>query len=150
MLQSAIDQGTGARIRSQYGIQANLAGKTGTAQNNSDAWFIAYTPDLVIGTWVGARTPDIHFYSKYGTGSALALPIVALTLKEIEKDALLRKQYLTRFTVPEEVYSAMQCDPFREKGVKGFIDRLFKPKPKQDNKKKNKDGFFKRLFPGKK
>jgi len=150
ILQSATDQGTGARIRSQYGIQADLAGKTGTAQNNSDAWFIAYTPDLVIGTWVGARTPDVHFYSKYGTGSALALPIVALTLKEIEKDAILRMRYLTRFAIPEDVYTALQCEPYHEKGVKGFLDRLFKPVVKKENKKKNKDGFFKRLFSGKK
>jgi penicillin-binding protein 1A len=150
ILQSAINEGTGTKIRSQYGIHAELAGKTGTAQNNSDAWFIAYTPDLVVGTWVGARTPDVHFYSKYGSGSALALPIVALTLKEIEKDNFLRKRYLTRFAIPEEVYTEMQCEAYHEKGVKGFFDRLFKPKAKQENKKKNKDGFFKRLFPGKK
>jgi penicillin-binding protein 1A len=150
ILQTAIDQGTGARIRSQYGIQADLAGKTGTAQNNSDAWFIAYTPNLVLGTWVGARTPDVHFYSKNGTGSALALPVVAMTLKGIEKDAVLRKQYLTKFSISGEVYSTMQCEPYYKKGVDGFLDRLFKPKSKKNNKDKNKGGFFKRLFQGKK
>jgi penicillin-binding protein 1A len=150
ILQRAIDQGTGARIRSQYGIHAELAGKTGTAQSNSDAWFIAYTPDLVLGTWIGARTPDVHFYSKNGTGSALALPVVALTLKEIEKDALLRKRYLTRFNISAEVYTALQCEPYHEKGGNGFLDRLFKPKAKKDKKDKNKNGFFKRLFQGKK
>jgi len=150
ILQRAINEGTGARIRSQYGIQAELAGKTGTAQNNSDAWFIAYTPDLVIGTWVGARTPDVHFYSKNGTGSALALPVVALTLKGIEKDAVFRKQYLSQFAITGEVYSTMQCEPYHEKGVNGFLDRLFKPKVRKDNKDKNKDGFFKKLFRGKK
>ncbi|NTW25391.1 MAG: hypothetical protein HGA37_11880 [Lentimicrobium sp.] len=150
ILQSAIDQGTGARIRSQYGIKAELAGKTGTAQNNSDAWFLAYTPDLVVGTWVGARTPDIHFSGNNGTGSALALPVVAMTLKGIEKDIALRKQYLTRFAITEDVYSTLVCDPYHEKGVDGFLDRLFKPKANMDNKDKNKDGFLKRLFQGRK
>ncbi len=52
-----------------------LAGKTGTSQDYGDAWFVAYTPGLVIGTWVGAFDNDIHFSSAIGTGGHLALPI---------------------------------------------------------------------------
>lgn len=156
ILQEAVNQGTGVRLRSQYGISADLAGKTGTAQNYTDAWFIAYTPDLVLGTWVGARSPDVHFYSSNGSGSALALPVVAKILVGIEKDAALRNKYLTRFALPEEDYSFLECEPWRENGVKGFFNRLFGGNDKKDadsthrgKKIKNKEGkksFFKRLF----
>jgi penicillin-binding protein 1A len=156
ILQEVINQGTGAEIRSHYGIRAELAGKTGTAQTYSDAWFIAYTPDLVIGTWVGARTPDVHFFSDNGSGSSLALPIVANVIREIEKDSELRKRYLTPFALPNDVYSFLQCEPFFQNGVKGFLNRLFNRNAKKDDdtqdsakKEKNKrvvKSFFKKLF----
>ncbi|MEA3435736.1 MAG: transglycosylase domain-containing protein, partial [Thermodesulfobacteriota bacterium] len=75
ILEKAINEGTGRQIRSRFGIDSDLAGKTGTAQNYSNAWFMSYTPNLVIGTWVGARSPEMHFNSGLGSGSALALPI---------------------------------------------------------------------------
>lgn len=125
ILQKAINQGTGTRIRNQYGIHADLAGKTGTAQNYTDAWFIAYTPNLVIGTWVGASTPDVHFYSGQGSGSSLALPIVGNVLRSIEQDAKLRKQLLTPFSIPYNIYDDMECDPYRQTGITGFFRRLF-------------------------
>jgi len=152
ILQQAIDQGTGTKIRNQYGIKAELAGKTGTAQNYSDAWFIAYTPDLVLGTWVGASTPDVHFYSGKGSGSSLALPIVAQVLKGIEKDNVLRKRYLTSFALPDDLYSFMECEPYRETGIEGLFNRLFNgdlnkgaDKDKKD-KKPVKKSFFEKLF----
>jgi penicillin-binding protein 1A len=159
MLQQVIDQGTGTGIRNSYGIQAELAGKTGTAQNYSDAWFIAYTPDLVLGTWVGARTPDIHFNSGNGSGSALALPILADVIRGIEKNSELRNNYLTSFNIPNNAYSFLRCEPYKQSGVKGFFNRLFQGKDKSDNnssdsvKKKKEDRgiklFFKKLFKGK-
>ncbi len=126
MLQAVINQGTGMRIRSEFGIKAPLAGKTGTAQNYSDAWFIAYTPCLVLGTWVGARTADVHFFGSNGSGASLALPVVGKILGGIEKDPLLRKKYFTPFNIPGEAYSFLQCQPYRQTGVKGFFNRLFK------------------------
>ncbi|MDT8417766.1 MAG: transglycosylase domain-containing protein [Lutibacter sp.] len=125
ILENAINNGTGTRIRNQYGISADIAGKTGTAQNYSDAWFIAYTPDLVIGIWVGASTPDVHFYSGQGSGSSLALPIAGNVLRGIENDAKLRKQFLTPFSIPNYIYDDMQCDPYHQKGITGFFRRLF-------------------------
>ncbi|MHB1107127.1 MAG: transglycosylase domain-containing protein [Lutibacter sp.] len=125
ILENAINNGTGTRIRNQYGVNADIAGKTGTSQNYSDAWFIAYTPDLVIGTWVGANTPDVHFYSSQGSGSTLALPIAGNVLRGIENDAKLRKQFLTPFSIPFYIYDDMQCDPYRQTGIKGFFRRLF-------------------------
>ncbi len=153
ILQQVIEQGTGVRIRSQYGIEAELAGKTGTAQNYSNAWFMAYTPSMVVGTWVGARTPDVHFYSENGAGSSLALPVVAEILKGIENDFELSDEYLTSFEMPEEVYSFLDCDPFRQSGIRGFFNRLFGIKPgdkeEQDNMEEIEEdvkSFFERLF----
>ncbi len=128
ILQQAVEQGTGAKIRSTYGILSDLASKTGTAQNNTDAWFIAYTPSIVLGTWVGASSNSIHFSSSKGSGSALALPIIANILREIEKDTELRNKYLTPFNIPQEVYLSIGCAPYKEKGIKGFWNRLFKKK----------------------
>jgi penicillin-binding protein 1A len=157
ILQEAINHGTGVRIRSEYGIQSDLAGKTGTAQNFSDAWFVTYTPDLVLGTWVGARTPDVHFFSGNGSGSSLALPVIAKVVRGIENDAELRKKYLTSFSLPDDVYTYLQCDPFLQKGIQGFFNRLFTGKngskdsniPNTDNKEKKskeKKSFFESLF----
>jgi len=153
ILQQVIEQGTGVKIRSKYGIKADLAGKTGTAQNYSDAWFVAYTPDIVLGTWVGARTPGVHFYSENGVGSSLAMPIIAQIIKEIEKDNELSNKYLTSFDLPEEVYSFLECEPFRQRGIRGFFNRLFGIKSR-DNKEqdsvvvreKEERSFFERLF----
>jgi penicillin-binding protein 1A len=125
ILENVINNGTGSSIRNQYGVRADLAGKTGTAQNYSDAWFIAYTPDLVIGTWVGANTPDVHFFSGQGSGSSLALPIVGNVLRGIENNSKLRKQFLTPFAIPYPIYDDMQCEPYRQTGIKGFFRRLF-------------------------
>ncbi len=148
ILQKAIDEGTGTKIRNQYAIKTALAGKTGTSQNYSDAWFIAYTPDLVLGTWVGASTPDVHFYSGNGSGSTLALPIVAQVLKGIEKDAELSKNYLTSFAKTDGVDSFTQCEPYRETGIEGFFNRLFKSGAKKDGNKKKpeKKSLFDKLF----
>ncbi len=84
LMQGVINSGTGARMRSRYGIQAQMAGKTGTTNDNSDGWFVGYTPSLTFGAWVGGEERDIHFQSmNYGQGAAAALPIAALFLKEI-------------------------------------------------------------------
>ena len=123
ILEKAINEGTGRRLRNTYGIKADLAGKTGTAQNYSNAWFMTFTPDIVIGTWVGARSPEVHFRGGAGSGSALALPIAGNILKDIEKNSSLKKQYLTAFAIPgDSVYT--DCDPFFVKNIPGFFDRL--------------------------
>jgi penicillin-binding protein 1A len=130
ILQKAINQGTGTRIRNQYAIRADLAGKTGTAQDYTNAWFIAYTPNLVVGTWVGATSPEIHFYSGNGSGSSLALPIAGNVLRAIENNGRWRKQFLTSFTIPDSVSNDLNCDPYKETGIKGFFNRLFQRKKK--------------------
>lgn len=142
MLKMAIDEGTGIRMRKTYGIKADLAGKTGTAQNYSDAWFISYTPNLVLGTWVGARSPKMHFRSGRGSGSSLALPISGEIISSIEKQTPLKQKYLTHFENPTNTSTTdtADCDAFWEKGVSGILHRLTNTNPKDsDNRDKNID-----------
>jgi penicillin-binding protein 1A len=86
-----------------------MAGKTGTTNDNSDAWFIGYTPSLAFGAWVGGDERDIHFSSMaYAQGAASALPVVALFLKKIYADKQLGYDPEEGFEIPEEVSAAWQ------------------------------------------
>ncbi|MDX9842656.1 MAG: transglycosylase domain-containing protein [Aquabacterium sp.] len=77
VMRGVIDKGTGSAIRSRYGLRADLAGKTGTTQNNTDGWFIMMHGQLVGGAWVGFNDNRITLRSDYwGRGSQSALPIV--------------------------------------------------------------------------
>jgi penicillin-binding protein 1A len=80
MMQGVVQYGTGASIW-QYDLPENLelAGKTGTTNDNSDAWFMGYTPQLLAGTWVGAddRFIRLNATSYYGQGAHAAMPIWA-------------------------------------------------------------------------
>ncbi len=87
MMRSVVDGGTGGRIRSRYGLRMQMGGKTGTTQNNSDGWFMGYTPSLVSGVWVGGEDRDIRFDGMAeGQGAAMALPIWALYMKKVLND----------------------------------------------------------------
>jgi len=69
--------GTGRRMYNVYDISKPISGKTGTTQNQSDGWYIGYTPDLVIGAWVGTEDRRVHFRNlSMGAGSNTALPMV--------------------------------------------------------------------------
>ncbi|HJV50083.1 MAG TPA: transglycosylase domain-containing protein [Noviherbaspirillum sp.] len=77
MLRGVIDRGTGHAVKWQVGTRADLAGKTGTTQNNTDAWFILMHPRLVAGAWVGFNDARITLRSNYwGQGAHAALPLV--------------------------------------------------------------------------
>lgn len=76
VMRGVIDQGTGAGIRSRFGIQADVAGKTGTTQDNTDGWFILMHPQLVAGAWVGFNDNRVTMGNAWGSGAQSALPIV--------------------------------------------------------------------------
>jgi len=76
-MRGVVDYGTGADIRSRYGIRIDVAGKTGTTQDNTDGWFILMHPQLVAGAWVGFDDGSVTLRSDYwGAGAHSALPIV--------------------------------------------------------------------------
>lgn len=89
MLKGVVDGGTASRLRrAEYGGLTNpMGGKTGTTNDNSDAWFIGITPDLVTGVWTGAEDRGIRFYSMAsGQGASAALPIFGLYMKKVFND----------------------------------------------------------------
>jgi penicillin-binding protein 1A len=87
MIRAVVDQGTAVRLRYRYGITAQMGGKTGTTQNNSDGWFMGVTPHLVGGVWVGGEERDIHFdFTSEGQGASMALPVWAIFMKKVYAD----------------------------------------------------------------
>jgi penicillin-binding protein 1A len=153
MLQKAIMEGTGNSLRSVYSVEIPLAGKTGTSQDYTDAWFASYNPSLVIISRVGASLPSVHFNSSaYGTGSTLALPIVGLTLREVQKDIRLRKKFSTDFPSPDpELEAELNCPDYREGD---FLDNFFDIFSRDrisydtidDKPNRRKRSFFRKIF----
>jgi penicillin-binding protein 1A len=76
VMRGVVDEGTGTAIRARYGIQADVAGKTGTTQDNTDGWFILMHPQLVAGAWVGFNDNSVTMGESWGQGARSALPIV--------------------------------------------------------------------------
>lgn len=90
MLKSVVDGGSGGRLRWRYNLTAPMGGKTGTTNDNSDAWFIGITPELVSGVWTGAEDRGISFHSMAaGQGAQAALPIYALYMQKVYADTTL-------------------------------------------------------------
>ena len=101
MLREVLDHGTGVRTRFKYGIRAPMGGKTGTTNNNSDGWFMCFTPSLVSGTWVGGEDRGIHFDNMaQGQGASMALPICALYMQKVLADEELGYSPDEQFDVP--------------------------------------------------
>lgn len=87
MLKNVVDEGTGRRLRYKYKIESEIAGKTGTTQENTDGWFMGMTPDLVAGVWVGGDDPVFRFRTtKLGQGANMALPIYAHFIQKVYAD----------------------------------------------------------------
>jgi penicillin-binding protein 1A len=153
ILQNAIREGTGSSLNSVYGVNLPLAGKTGTSQNYSDAWFTAFNPKLVIVSRVGASSQSIHFNNGAdGSGSTLALPLVALTLKKVKENDTLMKELITAFPdLTPEMERILDCPDFKEKKLlERFFDRFQKKTIPYDNgekkSEKKKRSLFSRLF----
>lgn len=132
MLKSVVNNGTGSAIRSEWGIDADFAGKTGTTQDQADGWFIGMTPSLVAGAWVGGEDPSIHFRNLgEGAGGKTALPIVGSFYKQVLNDGKYQKIRNAIFDSPSEESLAMMAVP-----------------PYRDMLEIEKRGFFRELFGG--
>ncbi|NLR63762.1 penicillin-binding protein [Chitinophaga varians] len=102
--------GTGARMRGTYKMQGEMAGKTGTTNDNTDGWFIGYTPKLLAGAWVGCENNFIHFATTgIGQGANTGLPIWAYFMQKVFADNTLKVTSSDKFPVPanmtDETYS---------------------------------------------
>ncbi|MBU3838298.1 MAG: transglycosylase domain-containing protein [Candidatus Phocaeicola faecigallinarum] len=102
MLRAVINEGTGGRIRRLYNITADMGGKTGTTNNNSDGWFMGFTPHLVSGCWVGGEERDIHFDRMAdGQGASMALPIWGIYMNKVYADKALGYSQKDTFDIPD-------------------------------------------------
>lgn len=102
MLRAVINEGTGGRLRRIYKLTADICGKTGTTQNNSDGWFMGFTPSLVTGCWVGGEERDIHFdRMSDGQGASMALPIWGIYMSKVYADKTLPYSQEERFDIPK-------------------------------------------------
>ncbi|MCB0704466.1 MAG: transglycosylase domain-containing protein [Saprospiraceae bacterium] len=113
LLESVVDSGTAKRLLYQYYVPGDIAGKTGTTQNQSDGWFMGFTPDLVCGAWVGADYPDVHWRSLgLGQGSNTALPIWGRFMRMVYKDPAFKKWQYHKFPEPDStVIQLLDCYP---------------------------------------
>ena len=102
MLMGVVDGGTAGRLRYRYNLEGQIGAKTGTTNNNSDGWFIGFTPQLVSGCWVGGEERDIHFDSmSMGQGATMALPIWAIFMKKVYADPTLGIRPDVKFDLPD-------------------------------------------------
>ena len=110
MLRAVINEGTGGRVRRIYGIKADMGGKTGTTNDNSDGWFMGFTPSLVSGCWVGGEERDIHFDSmRDGQGASMALPVWSKYMQKVFADKDLGYLETDTFDIPNNF------DPCKDK-----------------------------------
>lgn len=109
ILKNVVDNGTATRLRTNYGFSSEIAGKTGTTQNQADGWFVGFTPDLVAGAWVGASYPQVHIRGlKYGQGARTALPIWAEFFKHVYKDENYAQLKYSSFEIPDSIRAEVQ------------------------------------------
>ena len=128
ILLNVVDGGTAASLRSRYGISAQMGGKTGTTNSNSDSWFMGFTPDLVTGVWVGGEERYIHFNTMaLGQGARAALPIYGYYMQDVYKDSRLPYSQDTRFEFPDdfdpckgEIFSGEDSE-----GIEDFTEGIF-------------------------
>lgn len=115
MLKGVVDGGTAGRLRYRYNLKGELAGKTGTTNNNSDAWFVGFTPQLVSGVWVGGDDRDIHFDTmQMGQGATMALPIFAYYMRRVMADRSLGYSEDAKFGFPDDF---SPCDAIADEAV---------------------------------
>ena len=127
VMRGVVDEGTGAAIRARYGIQADVAGKTGTTQDNTDGWFILMHPQLVGGAWVGFNDNRATMADAWGQGARSALPIVGDVFQQSLRNRWIQPE--AEFDIPrprpQPPEPATPQDPVQDV-INDLINRLFK------------------------
>ncbi|WP_242156197.1 penicillin-binding protein 1A [Aestuariivivens sediminis] len=137
IMKSTVNHGTASRIRHVYNLKNDIAGKTGTTQNNKDGWFVGITPKLVTVTWVGNDNHNIGFSStKLGQGANSALPIFAKFYQKLNADSKFDIITKSKFEVSSsQVIKDLDCKPEKRDS---FLERLFRSKRQKKTFKGNK------------
>ncbi|MGQ1947329.1 penicillin-binding protein 1A [Geofilum sp. OHC36d9] len=145
MLREVAQRGTAHSLYQRYHLTGDYAGKTGTTQNNTDGWFIGFTPNLVAGIWVGADHPIIRFRTTaLGQGAHMALPIFARFMQKAEASA--NQRYLSQnifYPLPDYLADQMDCgdymEDFQPAEEMNFFERLFAPNESEKTNEKMQD-----------
>ena len=123
MLKSVVDFGTGRSIRSKFKIPGTFAGKTGTTQDQTDGWFMGFTPNLVTGCWVGADDPNVRFRTiTYGQGSYMALPLTGRFFSSLYKDPEYQK-------MQNESFVRISSDAMLALNIPPYIESIYREEP---------------------
>ena len=131
LMEGVVNEGTSQRLRREgliYGnLTADIAGKTGTTQNQSDGWFMGITPELVTGVWTGGDLRAIHFEGlTMGQGANMALPVYGYFMNKIYRDPTLGYSQGTRFEVPEGFRMDLDCSKvMKDKDTHGSESDFF-------------------------
>ncbi len=136
MMKSTVDNGTATRLRKTYGLKNDIAGKTGTTQDNKDGWFVGITPKLVTVTWVGNDNYNIGFKTtKQGQGANSALPIFGELYQKMNENPVFDPITKSSFEkTSNNVLEDLECKPEKRDN---FLKRLFSKKKKRKKFKKN-------------
>jgi penicillin-binding protein 1A len=149
MLRGVVNEGTAVGLRKNFRLTADIAGKTGTTQNYTDGWFIAFTPGLVAGAWVGGDLQNVRFQTiQYGQGAYSAMPIWAGFMKNTFQDDQWSRLQNDTFVIGSRIMDQLICDDFSEKKPRQFtpfqklkekkpLRKLFKKRRKRLNPKEN-------------
>lgn len=143
-MKATINEGTATRLRNTYGLRNDIAGKTGTTQDNKDGWFVGITPQLVTVTWVGNDEQRIGFSNtRIGQGANSALPIFGGFMQKLNADDEFHNITKASFEKTDrEVLSDLDCERTKEDG---FFKKLFggnKDEKEFQKEKKKKGGIF--------
>ncbi len=128
MMRGVVEHGTARRLRYHYKLEGEIAGKTGTTNNNSDGWFVGFVPRLVTACWVGGEDRDIHFTStSLGQGASTALPIWGQYMSRVYKDTALG------YKEDEHFYMGEAAEAERAKTAERAKETKETPKKKNDH-----------------
>lgn len=127
LMKGVVDEGSGRRVRWKYGLKLPVAGKTGTTQNHSDAWFMGITPTLASGVWVGGELRSIHFNSmRLGQGANAALPVWSIYMRNILQDSAVLHFPQDDFECPPELEGVdLNCsgtNPVANQPMQGVVE----------------------------
>jgi monofunctional biosynthetic peptidoglycan transglycosylase len=144
MMKGVASYGTASRQLRSMGINAEIAGKTGTTQKNSDGWFIGITPKLATGVWVGWEDRATHFWSTgEGQGAKMALPIWGYFMKKIYADKSLKITQEDKFEKPSDwkgdCSDLQGLGGYGDEGGLQTIDEIQNPDRGKDKSKSNQN-----------
>ena len=152
LLTAVVTEGTGQRLVREYRLPGNVAGKTGTTQDQTDGWFIGYNPRIVIGVRVGANDPRVHFRTTaLGQGANTALPIFGLFMQKCLASGNYDEWAQASFpALPPSLAKELEAPAFKERlnlmeKLKNNKTEKVKPEADSPAEAKERKGFFRRI-----